>query len=204
MTLITWYLTKWCFYSDLAVVHVEGLTAPWPPLGTFLPIWGRFYVRVLLLGSATAQGVTFWVPTHAPNHLVTHFEGVSAFPSYPAPNCPGHDPPSSRICPKGVSETAGVLHESGCPSLVLSLWPWSHPFLLFITAPDLRDLRPSHGVAPSMVFPTHGYRGTTLWLPCFSNVWSGAALVGRRLHLGDALPWRRLFLDDAGTWRLFT
>ena len=67
MTLITWYLTKWRFYSDLAVAHVEGLTTPWPHLGTFLPIWGRFYVWVLLLGSATAQGVTFWVPTHAPN-----------------------------------------------------------------------------------------------------------------------------------------
>ena len=86
MTLITWYLTKWCFCSDLAVVHVEGLTAPWPPLG-------RFYVWVRLLRSATAQGVTFWVPTHAPNHLVTHFESVSAFLSYPAPGYPGRDPP---------------------------------------------------------------------------------------------------------------
>ena len=101
---------------------------------------------------------------------------------------------SSRIYPKGVSGAAGVLHESGCPTLVLSLWPWSHLFLLFIAAPGYRDLRPSHGVAPSTVFPTHGYRGTTLWLPCFSTVWSGDALVGRRLHLGDALPWRRLFL----------
>ena len=38
MTLITWYLTKWCFYSDLAVVHVEGLPAPWPHLETFLRV----------------------------------------------------------------------------------------------------------------------------------------------------------------------
>ena len=100
----------------------------------------------------------------------------------------------SRICPKGVSGAVGVLHESGCPTLVLSLWPWSPLFLPLIAAPGYRDLRPSHGVAPSMVFPTHGYRGTTLWLPCFSTVWSGDTLVGRRLHLGDALPWRRLFL----------
>jgi len=62
-------------------------------LGTFLPIWGRFYVWVLLFGSATAQGMTFWVPTRAPNHLVTHFESVSAFLSYPAPGYPGRDPP---------------------------------------------------------------------------------------------------------------
>ena len=100
MTLITWYLTEWCFYSDLAVVHVEGLTAPWPHLGTFLPIWGRFDVWVLLLGSATAQGVTFWVLTHAPNHLVTHFKSVSAFPSYPAPSCPGRDPPLESYLPQ--------------------------------------------------------------------------------------------------------
>ena len=38
-----------------------------------------------------ALGVTFWVPTHAPNHLVTYFESVSAFLSYPAPDCPGRD-----------------------------------------------------------------------------------------------------------------
>ena len=42
-------------------------------------------------GSATALGVTFWVPTHAPNYLVTYFESVSAFLSYPAPGCPGRD-----------------------------------------------------------------------------------------------------------------
>ena len=100
----------------------------------------------------------------------------------------------SRICPEGVSGVAGVLRESGCPTLVLSLWPWSHLFLLFIAAPGYRDLRPSHRTAPSMVFPTHGYRGTTPWLPCFSTVWFGDALVGRRLHLGDALPWRRFLL----------
>ena len=93
MTLITWHLTEGCFHSDMAVVHVEGLTTPWPHLGTFLPTWGRFCVWVLLLESATALRVTFWVPTHAPNHLVTYFESVSAFLSYPAPGYPGRDLP---------------------------------------------------------------------------------------------------------------
>jgi len=46
-----------------------------------------------LFGSATALGVTFWVPTHAPNHLVTYFESVSAFLSYLAPGYPGRDLP---------------------------------------------------------------------------------------------------------------
>ena len=77
----------------MAVVLVEGLTMPWPHLGAFLPIWGRFYVWVLLLRSATALGVTFWVLTHDPKYLVTYFESVSAFLSYPAPGCPGRDLP---------------------------------------------------------------------------------------------------------------
>ena len=33
------------------------------------------------------------MPTHAPNHLVTHFKSVSAFLSYPTPGYPGRDPP---------------------------------------------------------------------------------------------------------------
>jgi len=34
-----------------------------------------------------------------------------------------------------------------------------------------------------MVFPTHGYRGATLWSPCPCAIPSGDALVGRRLVL---------------------
>ena len=45
------------------------------------------------LGVLLRKEATFWVPTHAPNHLVTHFESVSAFLSYPAPGYPGRDLP---------------------------------------------------------------------------------------------------------------
>ena len=55
-------------------------------LGTFLRVSPP-------TGSATALGVTFWVPTHAPNHLVTHSESVSAFLLHPAPGYPGRDLP---------------------------------------------------------------------------------------------------------------
>ena len=108
---------------------------PWPHLGAFLPIRGRFYVWVLLLGSATALGVTFWAPTHAPNPLVTYFESVSAFLSYPAPGYPGRDLPLESYLSQRRFWAAGVLLESGCPTLVLLLWPWSHISLLFITVP---------------------------------------------------------------------
>ena len=178
----------------MAVVHVEGLTTPWPHLGAFLPIWGCLYVWVLLFGSATALGVTFWVPTHAPKYLVTYFESVSAFLSYPAPGCPGRDLPLGSYLSRGRLWGDRGTSRVRLPYTDVFTMPWSHLFLLFITFPSYRDLRPSHGVAPSMVFPTHGYRGTTLWLPCFYTVWPGDALVGRRLHLGDALPWRRFCL----------
>ena len=49
--------------------------------------------------SATALGVTFWVPTHAPKYLVTYFESVSAFLSYSAPGCPGRDFPLESYLP---------------------------------------------------------------------------------------------------------
>ena len=177
-----------------AVTPSGGVSAH---LGTFLrvslPAWECYCARGDFLGANSCPQVS------------SHFESVSAFLLYSAPGCPGRDFPLESYLPTGVSGAGGALHESGCPTLVLLLWPWSHLFLLFITAPGYQDLRPSHGVAPSMVFPTHGYRGTTLWLPCFYTVWSGDALVGRRLDLGDALPWRRfllasLHLGDALRW----
>ena len=58
-------------------------------------------MSVLLPGSASALEVTFWVLTQAPKHLVTHFESVSAFLSYPAPGYPGRDPPLESYLSQG-------------------------------------------------------------------------------------------------------
>ena len=41
-------------------------------------------MQVLLLGVHLAQGVTFWVLTHAPQPLVTRLGSVSTFLSYHA------------------------------------------------------------------------------------------------------------------------
>ena len=44
-------------------------------------------------------------------------------------------------------------------------------FLFSLTLPlVVGALRLSHGVTPSMVFPTHGYRGATLRLPCSYDI----------------------------------
>ena len=41
------------------------------------------------------------MPTHAPKHLVTHFESVSTFLSYLAPGCSGRDPPHESYLSQG-------------------------------------------------------------------------------------------------------
>ena len=111
--------------------------------------------------SATALGVTFWVPTHAPKYLVTYFESVSAFLSYSAPGCPGRDFPLESYLPHrrlwgGRSTSRVRLPFTG--TITMALKP---PFPSLYRCPVLLGPEASHGVAPSMVFPTHGYRGTT-------------------------------------------
>ena len=81
--------------------------------------------------------------------------------------------------------------------------------------------RSLNGVTPSMVFPTHGYRGATLWMPYSGDIlplwrptlatpWLGDAfsrqrLIWATLPLGDASPWSCLHLapphlGDALCW----
>ena len=128
---------------------------------------------------------------------------------------PGRGPLMSRIYPKGLSGAWWALHESNCSLLALVLWPWSHLSLPFIATPGYRGLRPSHSIAPSMVFPTHGYRGATLWMPCSGDIspWRRPTLATPAL--GDVLSWRRFLfatpyllatpcLGDACPWRHHT
>jgi len=56
-----------------------------------------------------AQGVTTWVPTHAPQPLVTRPGSVSAFLSYHARGLPlGRGPLPGRICPRDSPKVARV------------------------------------------------------------------------------------------------
>ena len=77
------------------LLHVEGLTAPRPNLGVFRR------VSPPSLECIWRKGVTFWVPAHAPKPLVTRFESVSTFLSYPAPGYPGRDPPHESYLSQG-------------------------------------------------------------------------------------------------------
>jgi len=67
-----------------------------------------------------AQGVTFWVPTHVPQPLVTRPGSVSTFLSYHAHGSPLDVALSWVVSVPGV---AWVLHKLGYSSLVLGIWP---------------------------------------------------------------------------------
>jgi len=68
------------------------------------------------------QGVTTWVPTHAPQVLVTRPGSVSAFLSRHTRGLPlGRGPLPGRICSRDSPEVAWALHES-YSLLILGIW----------------------------------------------------------------------------------
>ena len=210
------YPKKWRFYFDLAVVHVEGLTAPLPYLRVCPrvcpPSWECNCARGDFLGANSCP--------QASSHLLWERIYLPLAPCTWLP--PGLTPLPGRIYPKGVSGVAGVLHESGCSTLALFLWPWSHLSLLFITVPWLSGVwgLPTASPPPwSLSYPwVSGSNAVvalllyhfTLASPHLGDALLGDALSWRRfplatLPLGDALPWRCLplalpHLGDALRW----
>jgi len=129
-----------------------------------------------------AQGVTFWVPTRAPQPLVTRPGSVSTCLSYLAHGSPPGVALSWVVSVPGVSQR----WRGYFTSQVTPHWYWEYgleaTFLFSLLL--FWGTETSRGVAPSTVFPTHGYRGVT------SSTW-------RRLTLAmptpsDAYTWRRL------------
>jgi len=67
-----------------------------------------------------------------------------------------------RVCPRVSQRVRGYFTSQGYPLLVLELMAFEATvYLLFIAVLSHRGTRLPHGVAPSMLFPTHGYRGVT-------------------------------------------
>ena len=84
--------------------------------------------------------------THTPKHLVTHFESVFAFPSYPAPGYPGRDPRSSYPKPRAQTIVSSIL------SAFLHCSSSSSPSSS-ITAPSFALPFPPHLDTKGMIFP---------------------------------------------------
>ena len=145
-----------------------------------------------------AQRVTFWVPTHAPQPLVTRPRSVSTFLSHHAPGSP------LGVALSWVVSVPGVSHRwhGYFTSQVTPYWYWEYgleaTFLFSLLL--FWDTEASRGVAPSTTFPTHGYRG-----------WHHRCLILAMPRPGDAYTWRRLrlatphlatpHLGDGYTWR---
>ena len=128
-----------------------------------------------------AQGVTFWVPTHAPQPLVTRPGSVSTILSYHAHGSPLGVALSWVVSVSGVSQR----WRGYFTSQVTPHWYWEYgleaTFLFSLLL--FWGTEAPHGVAPSMVFSTRGYRG-----------WHRRRLNLATPHLGDAYTWRRLYL----------
>jgi len=123
------------------------------------------HIKPSFLEVLLARGVTSWVPTHAPQPLVTHLGSVSTFLSYHARGSPLGVASSLVVFvsgfPSGGVGTSRVrLPPTGTRTMALKP-PFSYLSLLFIAVLGLRGPRLPHGITPSMVFPAHGYRGVT-------------------------------------------
>ena len=143
--------------------------------------------------------MTFWVSTHTPKHLVTHFESVSAFLAYPAPGYPGRDPPQESYLSQGGLWGGRGTSRVRLPytgTITMALKP---PFSSLYYTPGLSGFeafprrRSLHGLSYPWVSGSHTVIALPLLYLTLATPWLGDALTGRRLDLGDA-----------GTWRLFT
>ena len=135
-----------------------------------------------------------------PQHLVTHYESVSTFLSYPAPGYPGRDPSHESYLSQGrlgggrgtsrvrLLYTGAVIMALKPPFSSLYYYPGLSGFEAF---PRRRSL---HGLSYPWVSGSH----TVV-----------ALALGRRLNWAMPSPGRRLTLatlplGDVSTWRLFT
>jgi len=105
-------------FSDLITVTRRGIS--WHRI-LILETFCR--VSSLLLEVPLAQGVTFWVPTHAPQVSVTCPESVSIFLSYHTPGSSLGMTLSWVVPILGSTLRWRGLHESVYSPLVLELWP---------------------------------------------------------------------------------
>jgi len=177
-----------CYYTWRASQHRD-------------PTWGYFVVWVPL---PWREGWLFWVPTHAPKPLVTRFESVSTFLSYPAPGYPWAWPSHESYLSQGplwgdMGTSRVRLLSTGVSTMALK-----PPFSSLYCYPRLSGFE---------AFPwRHSLHGLSYPWVSGSNavdalLWGHFTLATP--YLGDALTWQRLIwatlpLGDACSWRRLT
>jgi len=101
--------------SDLIVILCEGSHSAVTQLRVN-PLCESSFLEVHL-----ARGVTFWVPTHAPQTRVTRLGVYLPFSRTMHVVLPWSWPSHGSYLSQGLPAVAWVLHESGYPLLVLEL-----------------------------------------------------------------------------------
>ena len=117
-----------------------------------------------------ARGLTFWVPTHASQSLVTRSGVYLPFPRTTHVVLPWSWPSHGSYLYQGPPVVAWILHESRYPLLVLELVALIHLSLLLATVLHCRGLM-------SLLGNVFAWRCLTL----------GDVFLGRCLTLGDVL-----------------
>jgi len=186
------YLTKWRFYSDLAVVHVEGLIAPWPNQEVSPrvspPTWECTYARGDFLGANSCPQTS--------SHSLWERIYLPLVPCTWLP--PGVTLLVSRNYPKGVSGRHG--HFTSQIALHWRYYYGLEATLLFsILLPQVIGVwgLPTVSLPPWSFLPM-GIGEQHCDCLAFVTFDLGDALAGRCLTL--ATP----YLGDACTWRLLT
>ena len=156
------------------------------------PKWG---VKSLIAkGSDFVRGVTFWVPTHAPQSLVTRPGVYLPFSRIMHVVLPWSWPSHGSYLSQGLPAVAWILHESGLPPTGTRTYGLEATFLCYCS-----EL--SRSKASSRCRPLHGLSypwasgGNTMDI----SAWLCLLLVTP--YLGDAFFWRLFLLGDVFAWR---
>ena len=140
--------------------------------------------------------MTFWVPTHAPNHLVTHFESVSAFLLYPAPGYPGRDLPLESYLSQGRLWGGRGTSRVRLPYTGVVAMAWKPPFsplyYLFRGHPGFGAFPRRRPLHDGLSYPWVSGSSAVVTLPLCHSILATPSWAAP--YLGDALPWRRFTL----------
>ena len=184
----------------MAFLYWPGCCTRGGPHSAMTPSRGVSSCESSCLGVLLRKGWLFGCQLMPPNHLVTHFESVSAFLSYPAPGYPGRDPPlESYLSQRRLWGGRGTsrVRLPYTDAITMALKPplsslYYFPGLSgFEALPRRRFL---HGLSYPWVSGSHTAIASPLWHLTLTTPYLGDALTGRCLHLGEALPWRRFLL----------
>ena len=167
-----------------------------------IPLCESSFLEVHLM-----RGMTFWVPTHAPQPLVSPPRSAPTLLLHHAPGLPLGLALSWAVSTLGVSLTwRGTSRVRILPTDTRTMAFWSHLSLLFVTVLGYVLTWRCFNLATPSPGDALLWRRLLLATPHPGDTSSWRRLILATPHLGDASSWRRLilatpYLGDASSWR---